>query len=301
MKDVSIVIPVWNGKELLRRSLPSVLEARKYEGNRIEEIIFVDDCSTDRSGEYLEKNFKEEVKLIRHRENRGFANAANRGVRMAKGKLVCLLNQDVLVSERFLEPVVKLFVEDRVFGVSLHEKGYGGATGEFRDGFLEHKGMDEKNEVCNSLWANGGSAVFRRKVWMKLKGFDEELFSPFYWEDVDICYRAQKRGYVVLWEPEARVLHEHESVINETNFRRKKLAIIKERNQLLFIWKNITSKNLFRRHLRGLVKRAVSHPGYLMVVWAALKKIKAVRRLRAVEKKEAKLSDEAILAKFSSK
>lgn len=298
MGSVSVIVPVWNGKELLRRNLPTVLTAKRYEGNRIEEIILVDDASSDGSAEFIEEYFNGQVRIIRAKENRGFSCTVNMGVRMAKGELVCLLNQDVFVSERFLEPVIAHFEKGKVFAVSLHEKGYGGATGGFREGFFEHKGVEEKSEPYITLWVNGGSGVFRRKTWMTLKGFDEELFSPFYWEDIDICYRAQKRGYVVMWEPRARVLHEHESVINENSFQKRRLAIIKQRNQLLFIWKNITSRNLFRKHLRGLVKRMASHPGYLVVVLSALKRMRTVRKRRLTEIKESKISDEAVLAKF---
>jgi len=295
---ITVVIPVWNGRGLLEKSMPAVVAAMEEPRNRILEMIAVDDASSDDSVKYLQKEWGGKVRLIRHRENRGFSSAVNMGVRMAKGELVCLLNQDVSPSRDFLKSILPHFKNSCVFGVSLHEKGYGPAGGKFKGGFIEHWGGPEEEKVQESFWASGGSGVFRRKVWMKLKGFDEELLNPFYWEDTDLCYRAQKRGYVVLWEPKAKVVHEHESVINENNFQRRRLGIIKERNQLLFIWKNVTSRRLIRKHYAGLLKRVLRHPGYVVVVVAALRKVGVVRRLRKIEVRETTVSDEAILARF---
>ncbi|KKQ75021.1 MAG: Glycosyl transferase, family 2, partial [Candidatus Woesebacteria bacterium GW2011_GWB1_38_5] len=118
-----------------------------------------------------------------------------------------------------------------------------------------------------------------------------------YWEDVDISYRAMKRGYRVLWEPEAKVIHKHESTMVKINKRKRN--VIMERNQLLFIWKNITSKNLMKKHVAGLFKRLSKHPGYIKVVFSALCKLKTVRRERKKEYKESKVSDEVIFASFN--
>ena len=143
-----------------------------------------------------------------------------------------------------------------------------------------------------------GSCVFSKRIWKLLKGFDGQLLSPFYWEDVDLGYRAQKRGYKLLWDPDAKVEHKHESVINASNFKRNYMNLIKERNELLVIWKNITSKNLIKRHRGALFNRLKSHPGYIKVVLAALMKWNIVVAKRKKEREEATVSDEAVFAKF---
>jgi GT2 family glycosyltransferase len=125
---------------------------------------------------------------------------------------------------------------------------------------------------------------------------DEKLFSPFYWEDVDLSYRALKRGFRLLWEPKAKVIHHHESTIGKIS--RKYRQRIQERNQLIFIWKNLTSPILFRKHVLGVFRRVSLHPGYLIIVLMALRKIKGVVKVRKREKKESKVSDEAIFARF---
>ena len=74
---------------------------------------------------------------------------------------------------------------------------------------------------------------------------------------------------------------------------------MRERNQLLFIWKNITSKNLIRKHYAGLLKRLLRHPGYIRVIIMALGRLGVVHKARQKEIKESKVSDEAIFGRFS--
>ncbi|QQG47039.1 MAG: glycosyltransferase [Candidatus Woesebacteria bacterium] len=297
--NVSIVIPNWNGRNLLEKNLPNVLEAKENKKNNIKEIIIVDDSSTDSSVDFLKINFKKKIKLIVLKTNRGFASAVNTGVRTSTGELVCLLNTDVIPEKNFLQQVVLDFEDKKIFAVSLHEKGFGSAKGSFVNGFFEHSGEKEQNKLTQSLWASGGSACFRRNLWIQLKGFDEILFSPFYWEDVDLSYRAQKRGYKVLWEPKANVVHKHESVINTNNFKARKLNLIKQRNYLIFIWKNITSKALLKKHKFALFARIKKHPGYIRIVFLALLRLRQIQKARKIEKQESSISDESIFEKFS--
>jgi GT2 family glycosyltransferase len=299
-KGVSVVIPVWNGRGLLEKNFAGVMRAKENIKNQICEVVVVDDASSDNSVEYLTDNWAGQIRIVRRKANKGFSSTVNMGVRVARGEFVCLLNQDVLPSRDFLVPAIAHFESKRVFGVSFHERGYGGAIGKFEGGYVVHRGAGEKKKAYLSFWANGGSSVFRKEIWVKLKGLDDGLFDPFYWEDIDICYRAQKRGYLIYWEPGARVAHEHESVINESNFGFKRMNVIKERNQLLFVWKNITSPRLIRKHWIGLIKRLVGHPGYVVVLAAALKKRGMAMKLREIEKRESAISDEAIFARFQN-
>ncbi|MCK4588221.1 glycosyltransferase family 2 protein [Candidatus Woesebacteria bacterium] len=293
--EVSIVIPNYNGEELLAKNLPRVLSAQKDVGNRIKEIIIVDDASTDESVKLLKEKFPE-VKLVKHKVNRGFSAAVNTGARTAKGKLIALLNNDVVPSKDFLVSALPHFKNKKIFAVSLHEKDFSWAKGKFENGFILHEPGPETNEVHETFWVSGGSGVFRRSLWMKLGGMDEKLFSPFYWEDLDICYRATKRGWGLLWEPNAHVKHKHESTTSR--WPKRYVRRIQERNQLFFIWKNLTSPYLFRRHVAGVLTKMVRHPGYIRIVLMALFKLRQVLRARKKEKKETKISDEAIFARF---
>lgn len=293
---VSIVMPCYNTAELIRKNLPLVLEASKNPENNIIEVIVVDDASQDASAEVIKKEFPE-IRLIRHRVNRGFSAAVNTGARMAKGELICLLNSDVIPEKNFLEAAIPHFDKKETFAVSFHEKGYSWAKGDFRGGYLNHSMGKESPEAHSSLWANGGSAVFKREYWMALGGMDEKLFTPFYWEDIDLSYRAYKRGFIILWEPNARVEHKHESTIGQLS--KSYTLKIRERNELFFIWKNVTSAHLFRKHLAALFSRMFRHPGYLRIVFLAILKAGSVSRARRKERKEATVSDETIFARFA--
>ena len=293
--DVSVVIPNYNGENLLPDCLPYVIKAKDNPANRIREIIVVDDDSQDKSIEVL-KRFPG-VKVIKHRINRGFSSSVNTGARSSKGKIIVLLNTDVKPSYDFLMSVLPHFSSPNVFAVSLHEEGYGWANGRFKDGFIVHSPGKQDEEVQETFWVNGGSGVFRRDYWMDLNGMDERIFSPFYWEDLDLSYRAQKRGFTLLWDPKSMVTHKHESTLSRLPNRY--VVRIQERNQLLFIWKNLTSVALFRKHVIGLTSRVLRHPGYVFVVFSALSKLGTVLKARKKELKEAKISDETIFARFS--
>ena len=293
--DVSIVIPNYNGEILLYKNLPKVFDAKDNQKNKILEIIVVDDGSNDKSATLVKEKFPEAI-LIRQKINRGFSSTVNLGVRAAKGQLICLINNDVVPERDFLETVFRHFINEDTFAVSLHEQGYGWAKGEFQEGYIAHSPGKESGSSHATFWVNGGSGVYRKSLWKKLGGMDEKLLSPFYWEDIDLCYRAQKRGLKLFWEPRAHVIHKHETTISK--FPKKYVERVRERNHLLFIWKNLTSPNLFRKHIRGLLERTFKHPGYLRIVIAALLRLSSVKKARKKEKKETTVSDEAIFGSF---
>jgi len=295
--SVSIVIPNYQGYRLLEENLPKVILASQNPINKITEIIVVEDASTDESVNLLKRQFGD-IKLIVHKKNRGFVSSVNDGVKSAVGEFVCLLNTDVIPSPEFLENVLPHFENEKVFGVSLNEEGesWTWTKGVFKDGYISYERGSKDNKTHETFWVSGGSGVFRKNIWTLLGGMDERLFSPFYWEDLDICYRAAKRGYRVYWEPRSKVTHKHESTISLLS--QGYVARIKERNHLLFNWKNLTSPNLFRKHLSGLIARTLKHPGYIRIVLMALGKLGVVLAMRVRERKEGKVSDEAILARF---
>lgn len=295
---VSLIIPNFNGKELLLLNLPKVIKAKNNPVNKIKEIIMVDDGSTDGSGNFVKTKFPE-IKTIIHKKNRGFSAAVNTGVRTASQPIVVLLNNDVFPEPSFLEKVLPLFLKNpNLFAVSFHEKGYGWAGARFENGYVIHFPGKETEKKYETFYVNAGGAAYRRDMWLKLGGMDEKLYTPFYWEDVDISYAALKRGYTLYWQPGAYVSPNLSATVSK--LPRRKVSRIQERNQLLFIWKNITSPNFFRRHLAGLLARLGKHPGYLVIVVMALSKIKVVIKSRKKEKKESKVSDEAIFDKFKN-
>lgn len=289
-------MPNLNGEKLLEKNLPKLIAAKDYLPNGIIEIIVVDDGSWDGSVNFLKKNYPD-IRLFKHKMNRGFSAAVNTGARAAKGDLIFLINNDVIPDANCLEKVLSNFEDKSVFAVSLHEKGFGSAKGTFADGYIQLAMGEEGNKKHPSFYVSGGSGVFRRSTWVELGGMDERLLSPFYWEDIDLCYRAAKRGYKLLWEPEAIVEHHHESTISK--FPKNYVARIRERNQLLMLWKNVTSPNLSRKHIIGLFTRLLKHPGYIRIVFMALGRVGVAMQKRKKEIKECKVSDEMIFSRYA--
>ena len=261
---ISIVIPNFNGEKLLENALPNILEGSA------DEVIVMDDGSKDKSLKILEelriKN--KELKVLVNQKNLGFIPTVNKLFHEAVGDIVILLNNDVYVEKEFLKPILKHFESEKVFAVNLHEEGESSSVAFWKDGFFEFRRGEENGNLQKSAWASGGSAAYRKSLWQELGGFDS-LFAPFYWEDIDISFRAIKMGYEILWEPNSKVKHEHETTIKK--FNQKYVRWVRERNQLLFIWKNITDQKLKSEHRTGLLKRLVINPGYWVpFLWAVV-------------------------------
>ena len=119
-----------------------------------------------------------------------------------------------------------------------------------------------------------------------------DLFNPFYWEDIDLSYRAWKSGYQILYDPNIKVKHQHESTIGKY-FDKNNVAKIAFRNQIIFQWKNLTDSDLIKKHLLNILK-LIFIPGF----FNALVKLPEILQAR---KKAVKLfvkSDKEILNLF---
>lgn len=291
---VSIVIPNWNGQEKLKKNLPKVLKTKG-----VSEVVVVDDASTDGSVELIEKEFPE-IKLIKRPKNGGFSSTVNLGVKSAKGDLVFLLNSDAVPDVDCLKPILDHFKDPQVFSVGCNVGGTW-VWGYFKDGFFWH-GQSKENtkDAHQTLWASGGSGVFRKSIWDTLGGLDE-LFDPFYEEDVDLGYRATKRGYINVFEPNAKVEHYKEPGVIEENFSKSSVARVAQRNQLMFIWKNIHDSQMIRAHILKLIGMLLTKPGYWQVFLPAFGRLSQVLKKRSIEKNESKLSEKEVLAKYSLK
>lgn len=241
----SIVLPNYNGKHLLEKNLPAVLAACQNW-----EIIVVDDASTDESVDFLSKNYPQ-IKIVKHSENQRFAVACNSGVKIARGEIVILLNNDVVPEVNFLKPLISHFNNPLVFAVGCKEKNIvngrvfysGRGQAEFRRGFLIHwRAKDQQKN--DTYWATAGSMAVDREKYLKLGGMDS-LFRPAYWEDIDLSWRARKRGWKVLFEPKSIVNHQHETT-NIVAFGKRQMKKFAYKNQFLFVWKNGEAKILLQ-------------------------------------------------------
>lgn len=250
---ISIIIPNFNGEELLKKNLPNVIEALRYDKNLKAEIVIVDDGSSDKSLEVVESQRNEnqnvDVVVLKNEKNMGFSSSVNRGVKSARGEIIILLNTDAYPEKNFLKYILPHFNDQKTFAVGCMDKSVedrevvlrGRGLGKWRRGFLVHR----RGEIdkTNTLWVSGGSGAFRKSIWEKLGGFNE-LYSPFYWEDIDLSYRALKSGYRIVFESKSIVIHSHEEGIIKKKFSEFKIKTIVYRNQFIFVWENATDLDL---------------------------------------------------------
>ncbi len=241
----SVVIPNWNGRDLLAKYLPSVLEAMA--GNAANEIIVVDNGSEDGSADFLRANFPG-VRMLALGENLGFGGGSNEGFRAARNDIVVLLNSDMRVEPDFLAPLLEAFTDEKVFAVSCQiffsdpaklREETGLTQGWWENGGLRvrHRIDAAINEPFPCFYGGGGSSAFDRGKFLELGGFDE-LLRPFYLEDTDLGYQAWKRGWKVLYQPRSRVYHEHRGTIGK-RFTQRQIDRVLKKNFILFCWKNI--------------------------------------------------------------
>ena len=176
----------------------------------------------------------------------------------------------------------------------------GRGTGKWQRGFLVHaRGEVDKT---NTLWVNGGSGAFRKSTWDKLGGFDE-LYSPFYWEDIDLSYRAIKSGFKVLFEPKSIVVHEHEKGAIKGAYSSFKIKTIAFRNQFIFAWKNATDLDLQFLHVFWLpyhfVKSFASGEwGFVLGFFQAFIRLLLVIKSRNSSQKYFIKSDRKVIKEF---
>ncbi len=241
----TVVIPNWNGRDLLERYLPSVIQAcAGHPGN---EIIVVDNGSPDCSAEFVRHNFPQ-VKLVALERNLGFGGGSNAGVGAARNDIVVLLNSDMRVELDFLAPLLAGFTDERVFAVSCQirftdpnkrREETGLTQGCWEEGSLRvgHRIDDAVRDAYPCFYGGGGSCAFDRRKFLELGGFDP-LLAPFYLEDTDLGYQAWKRGWKVLYQPRSVVYHEHRGTIGK-RYTEAQIDAVLKKNFILFVWKNI--------------------------------------------------------------
>jgi GT2 family glycosyltransferase len=253
----SIIILNWNGKDLLAQGIPSVIQAVARDGHP-HEILVVDNGSTDDSVEYVRSTFPQ-VNVLALSQNLGFTQGNNAGVRAARNDIVVLLNSDMVVDPGFLRPLLSNFSQ-KTFAVSSNiylqdasarREETGRTIATFRRGMIDYAHLEvDEHRLCRPcypvFYAGGGSSAFHRERFLALGGF-QDIFSPAYVEDTDLGFRAWKAGWDVLFAPRSIVYHKHRASTSR-RFAPAELQALIQRNQFLFIWKNIQSWSFLLAH-----------------------------------------------------
>ena len=304
ISKISLIILSWNGKPLLEKNLPSVIKAVKN-CELTCEIIVVDNGSNDGTSDFLENNYPR-IMTVKLDANKRFTGGNNAGAAAASGDILIFLNNDVEVQPDFIPPLLEHFTATDIFAVGCNilmrgvRKESGLTRGYFRKVFLEvEHSWEEFDKAVPILYASGAAFACDKDKFRELGGFDT-LWDPFYWEDTDLCYRAWKRGWRVIFEPRSIVYHMHQATNNYNNFSRIFLNLPKEANKYLFIWKNISNPWYLFRHFTllpfVLAVRLIKFQFIkFLAFFLALKKLPKAIYSGIIDEKKRKFSDAEIL------
>ncbi|HEV3201433.1 MAG TPA: glycosyltransferase family 2 protein [Bryobacteraceae bacterium] len=236
---ISVVVVNWNRKDLLRACLASVA---RQTGVTLE-IIVVDNGSIDGSADLAEQEFG--ARVIRNRENRGFCEANNQGIAVARGEFVALINNDAEAEPHWLEALHRVCSRGPDIGMAaskvlvwedpqrIDKVGHlifpDGQNRGRGSGAWDRGQYDREEEV---LWPDGSAALYRKEMLDQIGAFDEDFFA--YGDDAELGLRARIAGWRCIYTPEAVVRHHRGSTLGKSSVRRLELI---ERNRMLLALK----------------------------------------------------------------
>lgn len=289
--SISAILPNFNGRNLLDLYLPHTICALENSSCPFE-IIVVDDGSQDDSVSWLRKNYPE-IFLIQNSENCGFSKACNQGIAKANGDLVLILNTDVQLSPDYLLHLLPYFYKANTFGVMGKIWDASGKKVEMEAKIPSFNGFKLKSHSLNvlpedgeknipTLFLSGANCLLDRKKLLELNGFDE-IYSPFYSEDLDLSFRAWRLGWNCYYESKATCIHLG-SHTTKTFFQKAFVKQIYFRNRMLFHAIHINRKDLKRLELSIIFLQVL--PKILLGQFWIIKSFRGYR----IKKKEVKLS-----------
>ncbi|MBE5976323.1 glycosyltransferase family 2 protein [Lacrimispora xylanisolvens] len=289
-KKVTIIIPNYNGLKFME----PCFKALRAQSDQNFELLVVDNGSTDGSVKWLEDH---QIPSIFLEENTGFSGAVNIGIRESVTPYVILLNNDTEPQPDYVKEMVKAVEgSPKIFSVSskmiqLYHKDLMDDAGDMYSvlGWAYQRGVGQKssgyNKACRVFSACAGAAIYRREVFDKIGGFDEDHFA--YLEDIDVGYRAKICGYENWYCPKAVVYHVGSGTSgSKYNSFKVKLAA---RNNLYLNYKNMPLLQLILNFLPILAGMAVKYmffrrigfaSDYMEGVKEGLKTLKKTKKVR---------------------
>lgn len=250
---LAIVILNWNGTQLLKQFLPSVVAHSKEA-----DIYVADNASTDNSVAYIKTHFPD-VTIIQNQENGGYAKGYNDALQHIEADVFCLLNSDVEVTENWLKPIIEIFNKNPKTAIlqpkilDFKNKAffeYAGAAGGFIDKYgypycrgrifdTIEKDNGQYNDTIDIFWATGACLFIKSDVFKALNGFDTHFFAHM--EEIDLCWRAKNQGHQIKYVGTSTVYHVGGATLNAIN---PKKTFLNFRNSLFMVTKNAKG-NLF--------------------------------------------------------
>lgn len=262
--NIAIVILNWNGKKLLEKNLHNIIDK-----SGTSNIYIIDNNSSDGSQDFIKKRFPL-VNLIGLNKNYGFAEGYNIGLKNVNEELICIMNNDVEVSDNWLDPILihfKNYPNSIIQPLILDSKNrnffeYAGAAGGYIDKFgypycrgrifdtIEENNGQYKDEQI--FWASGACMIISKKMFIELNGFDNSFFAHM--EEIDLCWRAFNKGYQCFSVVNSHVYHEGAVSIK----RNSKKVFLNYRNSLIMLTKNLPISRLLQRLLIRLILDLIS-------------------------------------------
>lgn len=250
---VSLLLLNWNGRPLLEMCLPPLMEL-DYPNY---EVILVDNASSDDSLTFTRDRFPE-VKIMANKDNLGFSSGMNVALRQIQSDVVVLLNNDVVVRPEWLRALIRPLLVDETIGITGCKLLYpdeqtiqhAGARLSYPLAYTHHHHYQETDtgqdkEIREVEYVTGAAMAIAGRV-LDDVGLLDESFSPFYYEEVDFCYRARVVGYRTVYVPQAVAIH-HESA-SMRQMSRPHLHIF-HKSRLRFVLKHYTRQQFFEDFL----------------------------------------------------
>lgn len=283
---VSVVILNFNGKKFLSKCLDSVLKS----DYRNFEVILVDNASTDRSIELVQKRAicHHNLTIIRNSRNLGFAEGNNVGARVAKGKYVVFLNNDTEVDPEWLKELIIIMESDGTVGAAqskllLFDRKAIDGTGDFINfygrGWVRGYGEEDKGQydrIDEIFSARGAGMIVKKQILHNVGYFDSAFFMVY--EDIDLGWRIRLSGYKVLLVPKSIIYHFGSGTRKEFE-KPAQSQYYNTKNSLITLIKNYDLKNLF---ISATTNILVELALFLMCLPNPSKKTYNLSRLRAL-------------------
>ena len=236
-----VVVLTWNRVDVTKKFVESFLQQTTIPTR----LIIIDNASIDETPEYL-KSLEDtdlcKFKIIRNDENKGFVSGMNQGIEFVEAPFVCLANNDLVFSRKWLTTMIELLKKDPSIGmvnpnsnnlghhlpegIEVHE--FGQTLREYKDAFIEMP------------YCIGFCMVLKRELLKKVGGFSQEFY-PMFFEDTDLSMKVKKEGYLIGMAKGAYVWHmEHASMQTlgaekERIFQKSKKTLVEKWGKMLRI------------------------------------------------------------------
>lgn len=295
MKKLAIVILNWNGIDMMRKYLPTVVE------NSVGEVVVADNASTDGSVRMLLNEFPD-VPVVVLEQNFGFAEGYNRALeQLPDYEYYLLLNSDVEIRQKDWDRPLIEYMDAHSDCAACQPKlrslrepemfEYAGAAGGFLDQYgypfcrgrmmsTVEKDTGQYDEVADLLWGTGAALMVRAADWQASGGLDGRFFAHM--EEIDLCWRLRTMGKRVVCVPQSTAYHLGGATLSQGNPRK---TFLNFRNNLLMLYKNLPNGELngvmrMRRFLDYLAALQFMLKGDMKNCAAVLKARRAFSKMR---------------------